>query len=288
MKKRQTTLTTYNSDKNETGQFLSKEITLDSLDRVIDVTEFNEKGDIIRRLTYRYFESGDLKEEIEYDSNNQLLQRQEFCQNEEGEFVRSIIEYGDGSKIVKDYLFSDLGNADRCYIKDENDQIVGGEVFIFDDNQNVICEIEVDENKNEVFKTERKFSESGNIVEESRYIDGELEYVNLFTYNTKGLIVERIKKDFDGMEIEKEITEYNEQNEEARKVLYANESEIIEEFLYDPNGNSVLNTVHRDGQLVFRVSCSYNEQNELLSEEILELGWDGSINRHEMLRHEYI
>ena len=189
---------------------------------------------------------------------------------------------------MKDYLFSDLGYADRCYITNENNEAIGGEVFIFDNNENVICEIEFDENKNEVLKLERKYSDNGNLMEEARYLEGDLEDINMFKYNAENFVVERVKKDIDGIEVEKEIIEYNERNEEIKKTVFANESHIIEEFLYDDKGNMVLNSVRRDGQLVFRNSCCYNEVNEVISEEILEIDWQGNIYRHEKLIHEYI
>jgi len=77
MKKKKTTSIIFDVNKNEIGRFLSRETTIDSSDRIIDETEFSENGNPVRRLIYRYFESGDLSEQIEYDSLNQLLQRQE-------------------------------------------------------------------------------------------------------------------------------------------------------------------------------------------------------------------
>lgn len=251
-----------NNEKAEIRRYLFKEFTCNSNDEVIDETEFDSKSNIVCKRIYRYFDSGDVKEFIEFDPLDNLLERHLHFQNGSTIVNKSIYEYAEDQKIIKTFQISDFGNADKVTLTDNAGEIIGYEVYIYDESNQMIKEIELDNLQNEISKFEKEYDSSGYLVNEKHYLNGQLNNTTHFKYDENGYL---------------EAKTFNHHIENYQ---------VIDKYNYDPAGNMIYNSCHQDNFLVFENKCSYDNDNRLIEEEFFEIDvWDKRIIRHEKLIH---
>ena len=250
-------------NKNEINRFLFKNYTVDSNGNTLDETEYDSESNVVCKRIYRYFDTGEIKEYIDYDPFDELLERHYYTKNVSGEVDRFEFEFAGGQKLIKEFSFTDIGNADKATIKDENGQITGFEVFILDEQGRVKEEIELDSENNEISKYEKTYDENGMLKFEKHYRDGILFNEESFEYDEKGNLLKK-----------------NHRN-------HPDNFEVIDNYQFDIKNNMIYNSSKQNGVLVFENKCGYDENNNLISEEFFELDfWEKRIVRHEILIHE--
>ena len=290
MHKRITWTTTYSTDRRETEKYISEEITFDANGNTLDHTLFDRLGKPEHRMVFRYSDlSGNLLEQVEYDFLNGLIERKEFFEGSEGEMYKTVITYNDGSTETREYAFSDLGKADRATIRDDTGEQTGEEIFAYDDDDNLILEIEKDAAGNEVLRIEHDFAPGPLLKSMRTFVNGKLKESATFGYNAYGSATIRIKKDGSGAVIESEVTSYSDQNIiiDKRLETHTRSGKVVEESMYDHAGNMVLVEIRTGGKLTFRNACSYDDDLRLIREELLEVTTHGRVVRHEKLEHHY-
>jgi hypothetical protein len=289
MLKQITTTIRFDVDRAELERFISRETTIDSLGRVLDETEFRNDGQLVRKVLFRYSSSGDVSTQVEYDSLNNLIERQDFIEGEDGELQQVITEFADGSKLIKSYDSSDLELEDRASLTNERGENMGEEILIFNEQQQAVREVAVDAEGKEMRKIEKEYDVVGRIVSENEFEDERLKEIRHFTYNLGGLLAEKLHRSPDGRVFAYETIVYDDAEHEIKREWKNLDSgvHVVEEFHYDDKHNLVLSTVIRNGKLVFRNSCVYDDDRRLISEEIVEIDWSGKVSSHEKQIHEY-
>ncbi len=258
-----TTKTQLDLNKNEKESFQFKTYTIDSKGQTLDETEFDSNAEVTCKRIYRYFEAGEIEEYVEYDPFDELLERHIYVKNEFGEIDRIEYEFGGGQKSIKEFSFTDIGNADKAEIRNEYGEITGYEIYVLDENGFVKVAIELDANNNEVSKCEKEYLSNELISREKTFQDGKLVKKEMFEYDDRGNLTKKIfQNSLDGIE-------------------------IIDLYHYDDHNNMIYNCTHQNGILVFENNCGYDEMNHLVLEEFFELDfWERKIIRHERLKHE--
>ncbi len=252
-------------NKNEINQFLFKTFTIDSNGNTLDETEYDLELKVVYKRIYRYFDTGEIKEYLEYNPSDELLERHCYIKNESGEIYRHELEFSGGQKSIKEFFLTDIGNADKATIRDENGEITGFEVYILDEQGRIKEEMELDSDNNEIYRYENTYDDYGVLKLEKHYRDGVLFNSESFEYDEKGNVVKKIHKN------------------------YADKFKVIDNYEFDIKGNMVYNSSYQDGVLVFENKCGYDENNQLISEEFFEINcWEKRIVRHERLKHERI
>ena len=269
-------------------EFRYKKLTVDSSDRVIDDTEFNHKQEPIHRITYRYSPFNNVSERIEFDASNKLIERHVYIEDGHGEITSSIIEYGNGSKTIKNYEFTDLGKADKATLTDEKGNVLGYETYVLDDDNRVISEFESDEAHNELFKVNREFDCNGQVLKEIEFTQGEVSLVTTNFYENKQLTKIQRGKNLTSC-YSTEIRELDRKNRLVKRTTtYHDNGDVeIEVLEYDNCDNVISNIAIINGRTVFTNICQYDASNRLIEEYIMELNLNGSISCHERLFHAY-
>lgn len=258
-----TTKIKLDTKKNETDKFVFKEYTADDNGNTLDETEYDEYGNIVCKRIYRYFDTGEVREYIEFDPTDELLERHLYSKNEFDIFDKIEHEFIGGQKTIKEFFFTDLGNAEKAIIKNENDEITGYEIYVQNDKGQTIEEIELDENEIEVTRFSKIYNEDDLLISEKQFSNGQLYTEENFEYNDKGDVIRKIFKNYPDNYI------------------------VIDDYKFDDRGNMIYNCSHQNGILVFENKCGYNDENELISEEFFELDfWERKIVKHERLIHE--
>jgi hypothetical protein len=176
---------------------------------------------------------------------------------------RVVYEYEDGHKTIKEFHSSDLGFTDHVTLKDENNLVTGYEKYILNEDGQAVEEIETDSNNIEISKYTKAYNEDGLLVNDKRFIDGKLTESNAYVYDDKSNLIKKV------------VTNHKDH------------FEFTETYTYDSRGNMLHNTSFQNDVLVFENNCTYDEDNNLLSEEFFEISyWEKRITRHEKLIHE--
>jgi len=253
---------TLDRDKNEIDRFTYKEYTTDSKGNILDETELSEDGSVACKRIYRYFEDGGVKEFIEYDPFDELIERHTYTENESGEIVRVVYEYGNDHKIVKDFHFADLGLADTATLYDETGTVIGYETYVFNDDDQIVDQIERSSNNTESVRYHKKYDADGNTSEEQKFVNEKLTEVTTYSYESHNKVARKVVKNkTDG-------------------------NELIDEYEYDSNGNMIHNVSFKNSTVVFENKCTYDGDQNLSTEEFFEIDfWEKRILRHEKLVH---
>lgn len=258
-----TTKIELDTNKNETNKFLFKEYTVDDNGDTHDETEYDEHGEIICKRIYRYFDTGEINEYIEFDPSDELLERHIYSKNEFGDFDKIEHEFIGGQKSIKEFFFTDLGNAEKAIVKNESGDITGYEVYVLNETGQIIEEIELDENEIEVTRFLKTYDELDLLISEKQFSNNQLYIEEFYEYDDKGQVIKKIHKN------------------------YLDNFVVIDDYKFDYKGNMIYNCSHQNGVLVFENSCGYNDKDELITEEFFELDfWQGKIVKHEKLIHE--
>lgn len=253
------------SSKNEIRRYTWRKCQVDTKGNPIEEFEFDYEGNIICKRFYRYFENETIKEYIEYDALDGLVERHYYTVNEDGEIDKVEFEYEEGLKVIKDYRATDLGNAYKAVIKNENGELSGYEVYKQDEYGRDVEEIELDEDHNELIKFEKSYSDNGDLLIEKEYRDGTLFQGQKFEYDLNGNLSKTTLRN------------------------YIDNYEVVELNMYDKNNNVICASSHQNGVLVYENQMTYDEHNRLLKEEIFQKDfWNGSILMNETLVHEWI
>ena len=250
-------------NKKEKESFQFKTYTVDSKGQTLDETEFDLNSNIVCKRIYRYFEDGEVEEYIEYDPLDELLERHIHVKNEYGEIDRIEYQFSGGHKSIKEFSFTDVGNADKAEIRNEAGEITGYEIYVLNENGLVGWVIELDAYENEISKCEKEYLKNGLISREKSFSDGQASKEEKFEYDDKGNLT---KKTFRN---------------------YFDNIELIDLYHYDDHNNMIYNCSHQNGVLVFENKCGYDQNNQLVLEEFFELDFlERKIIRHERLKHE--
>jgi len=235
-------------------------------------------------MTYRYFDNGDAKEEIEFDAQNSLVERLTFEQNGEDIVTVATTTYGDGSKIIKTYKDTDLGNAYNAIMTDENGDYLGKEVHAFNSEDQPVEAVEYDEGDNVVLRITYEYGDAGFVIKETKYFDEDVEIIE---YNAPGVISSLIHTS-KGAKTNQEIYLFDNKDLLVKKTIinHHDNYRVEEEYNYDSRGNMTLNISTAGGNMVFKNSCVYDKNDRLIEEEILERHLDGRASKHMKLIHD--
>jgi hypothetical protein len=251
-------------DKNETERFLFKEFTINSRGDVLDETEYNPDSSVACKRIYRYFDNGSVKEYVEYDPLDELIERHIYVENESGDIDTIIYEYADGHKTVKAFHFVDLGLADTATLYDENGAVAGYETYVLNEQGQIMEQIEKTSEQVETVRLTHVYDGAGNVIVEKKFLDGELTETISSTYDDGGKVIRK-------------ATRHHGQG-----------FDVIDEYQYDESGNMIHNVSFQAGFLIFENKCEYDENNNLVTEEFFEIDyWEKKIRRHERLIHVY-
>ncbi|MCU4177348.1 hypothetical protein [Carboxylicivirga sp. N1Y90] len=258
-----TTKIVLDANSAELNRFHFKTFTMDSNGNTLDETEYDSESNIVFRRTYRYHDCGEVKEFVEYDPFDELLERHVYNKNSSGEFDRHEFEFSDGGKSIKEFSFTDIGNAEKATIIDENGAITGYEVYILNDQGQTIEEIELDADSNEISRYEKTYFKDGQLKHEKQFQNGKLFKGEAFEYDSQGNVIKKIHRN------------------------YVYKFEVIEENTFDNRNNIIHSLSHENGELVFENKCGYDDNDNLISEEFFEFDLlERRIVKHERLIHE--
>lgn len=241
--------------------------------------EENKAGILINRTERKYNADGSLSRESVYDSEDRLLKEIEYSKyvndvlfteyeydNTENQSWRTF--YDEQGNIESRYrrMYDDAGNETLYaeYDADGNINVFEGYecdtyVYyypywtfenIYDEQGNIIRQVQYDEENKEIGYTEYVYDEFGNLIKKARYDDenNEVEF-DEYTYDAEKNLVSEFSSD--EWQIQKDEYEYNDAGN-CTKLL-------VTQYEYDDDGNL---TTYGDSSLVWE--RKYDEKNRVI------------------------
>lgn len=249
--------------KEEELRYIEETYLVDSSGKTLNRTIFNPDGSISHKVIFRHFEDGAVKEYIVYDTKDVLLERHFHEKGDNGYLAKSIFEYENGQKIIKTFVFNEDTHTEKVTITDQDGDLLGYEIYVFDESDNVISEKEIDSNGNEITTYRKDYDDSNIIQKEGYYLEGILQSTTRFTYNESNKLVKSETEDF------------------------MQGTKTTDEFKYDLKGNQVYTFSTIDGVIIFENKCTYDNANDIIEEEYFQIDpYSKSILEHSKIINE--
>ena len=218
---------------------------------LIEEANFKEEKEMTEKTTYSYNEKNKLVKKLKSGMSNWSV---DYYYNERNLLVKEIKDYFDDNiKLKTEYYYDKKNNLIEMLEIDNNDSIDFTRIYKYDNNNNQIEYLAIDKIGSE-FKINYEYDTSGNKimsisgmirkfsynedkklikVKKSR-ISGEPDYTELYSYNTNGLLTEKITLDEKLKEIYKTTYNYNKNGNLFQLIQYEGQRiETIYEFQYE-------------------------------------------------------
>lgn len=262
--------------------------------RIVEHLEYNPKGSIISRQTYKYDETGNKIENLIY-SNDKISSRITYRYNEDGKILEELnSNFGlDGSaidQITKKYdlkgnliestdYYMVSGNVDHLIYKyDVNGKLVeeyfsNGDISIvretnkYDEKGNKLESSKYLKNGRLDNRETYNYNENGNLLEHLRYVEGNLFYQEKYIYNERGNVLEfwelTPSPPRQGQLSQLLLEETNKYDEKGNRIEHStyvsNDLRSHEAYKYDEEGNMIEKSKVNQKELY-----KYDERGELL------------------------
>jgi hypothetical protein len=252
-------LTTINPYNEVLADFTLSEKDYNENGHLIMEVMYTDIGEIDSKRIFELDENGQVLVQMNYERQNDLIERTEFFDDEESIQHRSEITTASGGKSIYEYHYNQLGNADKITIKNENGEVEGYEIFVFNEKDQVKDEFRMNAENQVEFRKTLTYFDNGLLKEENYYDHGLPARTTSYTYNERNLLTETIDRDI------------------------RSNSKVVNQYTYDLAGNQILDETLKNGQLSFKNHCLYDEKNNLIEERVMSIGTENMI---EIIRHE--
>jgi len=234
--------------------------------RVSDTAEY---GDLTRgkRIITNYNDNGLISEEINYGENNELNTKTTFYYNENNKINKIIVEFADGSKTIKSYLYDNNSKTITVTEKSDENEFEGKEKITLNDNGNIIEHQTLSEEDTIKEQVNYEFDEEGNILNEVNRNNSEITSKTKFYYNDNKNLTKRVISNAKGETIDWAIFKYDEKGNITEQLFGDHTLYKIENN--ENNKPIVEQKINAMGVIEYFKKYEYNSSGDLIKEEDL-------------------
>ena len=244
-------------------EYLDLTIELDADGKVISESKFSTDGELEERSTFVYGPHGKLVEHELFYIVDDAREKRVLTRNEKGYLLSEVKYYGDEEGSRTNYEYDQKDNIVAIINLDEEGVFVSREEVKYDDKGVIVERVMIDSDNKVVSKTTFNYLSATQIEEIETDAKGQLTSKTMNTFDDSGNIVEKIYKDFYSKKVKNEYDDLN---------------RLIKQEIYD-------NT----GMLVKRNAYVYDDEGNVLEEQNYEMDSSrGGRDRHYGTRYEYL
>ncbi|MFC2114400.1 RHS repeat domain-containing protein [Bacteroidota bacterium] len=213
---------------------------LDEEGRELLDVHYDANGEIESKTVQTYNDKGQLVEHITYFSEHEIAEHFQFEYTENGNIVKQIIRYADGSISIKSFARDKLDLL--IEIRDDEDELEGTEF--------------------------RRFNDQGNLLEEwIKDETGSISSRSLHEYNSEGQLVLKTEFGEDDETISKIYYKYDEHGNQIESLTLTENNEVKTRRISTFNDQNQLFEENVDG---FKISYEYDESGNRIRDEIID------------------
>ena len=242
-----------------------------------EISEFDERGNLI--LQEEYLPDGSIENKTEswYDGDNRILEEKQYTdegvladhkkynRNEQGELLKVEIAYQDGSKAFQTSHIDPDSLLETIEEKDEDDELEFRELNQYNSDKQLLSKEVYDFNNKlkEAFTYE--YNSDGNLVKRAQFDHKRKpELQTEYKYNENGLMVYRANRNRKGKLSDFLKVEYDSKGQVVKQSFSDNFFFVFE---YDTNGNAVLEErLSANNEMEYQSRFEYDENKQLIKE----------------------
>ncbi|PLX00097.1 MAG: hypothetical protein C0593_01735 [Marinilabiliales bacterium] len=263
-----------------------------------ETTEFDDNGNEILRIEYNPDGSIEQKTSREFDEQNRIISEKVFSEGEivenkfweydsNGRAVKEIQKYIDGSYDTTTIIYNEDGEVTERRTTDDEGEEAGKEIMVRENG--LLKQHTMYDDFGEVEADEENFYDEENrlIKKISLNLEGEKETIEI-TYNEHGQIYREILLNEDGKIMERNTYTYGENGLPSEIHEETTAKNNTARIMYNDNKQVTLHEVYDVAEnLVNRVERKYDDQNRVVSAEVLISMPERAVRHHYMLTYEY-
>jgi len=235
----------------------------DARGNVTEITNFNEKGDIISVLTYQY-DNRDNRVNFErhQDNRKKLLYSQRTVYDARGNKIReqgfdgataynntykndengkpSEISYTIENALIEKRVLKHSGNKTEIFIYDQNNNLTFKQENTYNNRGLLVSEVKTGSKGNVVHTLDMQYNNTGDLTEEVRKrADEKLDYQKLYFYDNANRLIREETVNLDGTKFVSYEYQYNSQGDlalESWKKTERAKEPSTKKYTYDSRG----------------------------------------------------
>jgi hypothetical protein len=236
--------------------------------RLILEAEYND-GELINSTALQYDKGGHITEELHIFAMDGIEQKNIYIRDDHGKITQAEIHYADGSVSTRKY--SREGSVETIVITNENNEIEGTEIRVYDAADRLISETHQDEKKNVVKQVNNEYDERGLKIKASLKSENEMDNAEqVMTYDEKERLTMKKTSDQKGSLIRKIVIEYNDDDSVDKEYVESYEYNTVKffnQYSYDDSGHLVKEErIYANGTVDYKQTFEY--ENDRLSREV--------------------
>ena len=253
----------YMNGKPSAKGYKSSVTKYDTRGNVIEVTNFNGKGEIISVIVHQY-DNRDNKVNFEQyqDNRKKLQQSRKITYDAKGNKIReygfdgvtgysntfkyeengklSEINYTVENVLVERRIFKYSGNQTEISIFDPNNNLTFKQENTFNDKGLLVSEIKTGGKGNLVHSLNLQYNNAGNLTEEAKTLtDNRVDYQKIYHYDSENRLVKIETVNLDGTKFVSNEYQYNDQGDLALEIWKKTErakEPSTKKYIYDAKG----------------------------------------------------
>ncbi|MFT4602540.1 MAG: hypothetical protein ACI857_002726, partial [Arenicella sp.] len=197
------------------------------------------------------------------DALENLIHRELYSRLGEDQFDTITTEFEGGFKNITAFSNLDFSNGYQSIVTDEENTFVSKHIHLLNDSDQLIELIEMNEEGDQLAKTQYFYDESADNTRTTHFEEGEIKWTETYEYCDQKYLITKIRNE------------------------HQHNFETIDTYERDSDGRETYATSRINGALVFENKIEYDSEGNLETEEFFDLNyWEKSIRAHERLVHE--
>jgi len=261
--------TTIDPELKETGEeFKSSFCEYNINGDIIHFESFTEEGVMDGKITSKFDNEGHVLEEINCSSDDEFTDKTLYIRKDNGEIEQIELFYPGNTKTIKRYIRNESSHKLEIQIVDDDGDLEGRELIVFDENDNVLEKLTLDYDGKHEEKLCFEYDKSNKLIHRKE-VDRKDKIIiqDRFFYDDNNNMIKRIRLNRKNKPLEIVMVKYNENNKAVEQNF---NNQYILQFEYDKKGNTIKEVRKNEhGLIEHEAFSSYNDEGLIVEEKSL-------------------
>ncbi len=270
-------------------EYLDLTIELDADGKVVSESKFTTDGELEERSTFVYGPHGKLVEHELFYVVDDAREKRVLTRNEKGYLLSEVKYYGDEEGSRTNYEYDQKDNIVAIINLDEEGVFVSREEVKYDDKGVIVERVMIDSDNKVVSKTTFNYLSATQIEEIETDAKGQLTSKTMNTFDDKGNELSTVQTNPQGKLISAISNVYDDRGNIVEKIYKDFYSKKVKNEYDDLNRLIKQEIYDNTGMLVKRNAYVYDDEGNVLEEQNYEMDSSrGGRDRHYGTRYEYL
>lgn len=245
--------------------FTEAEVAYDENGNILTERHFTPNGELESRVENSYDAIGHTVESAQFDSFDELCQKNVFYYGEDGKVARKGCYYGEGSPEYATVYVYENERLVREDAYDEEEFVSTEKAYEYDENGHVASTTEYDEDGNVLYRTTDEYDTAGRLAKRLREEPQEHDSRTfVFAYDEQGNKTKELMYNFDGKLIAKAYYRYDEQGHNVEMEEENLDIFRLTKYEYDGDNCVKISQFDKDRMILSYSLYEYNDNGDVV------------------------